>query len=173
MTEAATEEATIAPPGLAGNEEANERILKAIETKFPNAVEESQVYLGELTIFVKPDHLLELMRFLKNDPEMDFKYLSDVSGVDWPDRDLRFEVVYHLLSLVGSCKFLRIKCRLGADEPKIDSVVSVWRAANWHEREAFDMFGIVFKGHPDLRRIYMPQDWDGFPLRKDYPLKGR
>lgn len=172
MTETETEFLTTTPPGLTGDEEKNEKLLKTIELKFPNAVEESQVNLGELTIVVKSEHLLELMRFLRNDSAMDFKYLADISGVDWPDRTPRFDVVYHLFSITLRHR-LRVKCRIGGDEPAIDSIVSVWKSANWHEREAFDMFGITFKGHPDLRRIYMPQDWDGYPLRKDYPLRGR
>jgi NADH-quinone oxidoreductase subunit C len=100
---------------------------------------------------------------------MDF--LSDLCGVDYPERKSRFEIVYNLCSLKHGHR-IRIKALIPEDNPSIDSVVSIWSGANWHEREACDMFGIVFNGHPDLRRILMPEEWNGFPLRKNYPLQG-
>ena len=97
-------------------------------------------------------------------------YLSDVCGVDYYPKTPRFEVVYHMLSINKKLR-LRLKVRLAEGE-KVDSVTGVWRSANWYEREAFDMFGIEFEGHPDPRRIYLAEDWEGHPLRKDYPLRG-
>jgi NADH-quinone oxidoreductase subunit C len=94
-----------------------------------------------------------------------------VTAVDWHPADPRFEVVYHLHSIENNQR-LRVKCRLGGANPEIDSVTGVWRGANWYEREVFDMFGINFRNHPDLQRILMPIDWEGHPLRKDYPVHG-
>ncbi len=121
-------------------------------------------------VLVDPEHVVELCRFLKDDPKLRFDFLSDICGVDYyPEKD-RFEVVYHLYSVPFNWR-LRIKCRIG-DVARIPSVVGVWRTANWHERETYDMYGIVFDGHPDLRRIYMWEEFDGFPMRKDFPLRG-
>jgi NADH-quinone oxidoreductase subunit C len=100
-----------------------------------------------------------------------FVRLSSVTAVDRYPAEPRFEVVYHLHSIEGNER-VRLKCRLGGGQPEIDSVTSVWRSANWYEREVFDLFGIRFAGHPDLRRIMMPDDWEGHPLRKDYPTTG-
>ncbi len=98
-------------------------------------------------------------------------YLADLCGADYPDNKDRFEVVYNLYSIKHGHR-LRVKALVPESDPSVDSVVPVWSGANWHEREACDMYGIVFNGHPDLRRILMPEDWEGYPLRKDYPLKG-
>jgi NADH-quinone oxidoreductase subunit C len=122
----------------------------------------------DLTIRVKKDSIHALCRFLHDTPELDFDYLVDICGVDYPSRIPRFDVVYHLYSIKRRHR-LRIKAGVGEDE-SIHSVVSIWRAANWYERETYDMFGIIFDNHPDLRRILMPDDWEGYPLRKDYPL---
>jgi len=97
--------------------------------------------------------------------------LSSVTAVDRYPAEPRFEVVYHLHSVERNLR-VRLKCRLGGENPQIESVTSVWRGANWYEREVFDLFGIRFNGHPDLRRIMMPEDWEGHPLRKDYPVTG-
>jgi NADH-quinone oxidoreductase subunit C len=94
-----------------------------------------------------------------------------LTAVEWHPAEPRFEVVYHLHSVENNER-LRLKCRLAGNAAEIDSVTSVWRSANWHEREVFDLFGIVFRGHPDLRRIMLPEDWEGHPLRKDYPVYG-
>jgi NADH-quinone oxidoreductase subunit C len=102
---------------------------------------------------------------------MQFVRLSGITAVDWTPEEPRFEVVYLLHSLERNER-LRMKCRLPGDNPEIDSVTGVWRSANWYERETFDMFGIKFRNHPNPRRILMPDDWDGHPLRKDYPIHG-
>jgi NADH-quinone oxidoreductase subunit C len=124
--------------------------------------------LGELTVELPPERLIEVCRFLKDNG---FERLSTVTAVDrYPSRP-RFEVVYHLHS-ISRKERLRLKARLDGDSPEIDSATAVWRAANWYEREVFDLFGIRFRNHPDLRRIMMPEDWEGHPLRKDYPITG-
>jgi NADH-quinone oxidoreductase subunit C len=106
-----------------------------------------------------------------NDRALQFTFLSDITAVDKFPLEPRFELNYHLLSLEYR-KRIRLKVRIPGDDPVIDSVTSIWPAANWHEREAFDLMGIRFEGHPDLTRILMPDDWEGYPLRKDYPVEG-
>jgi NADH-quinone oxidoreductase subunit C len=123
---------------------------------------------GELTIEVAPERLVEACAFLRSSG---YERLSDVTAVDRYPAEPRFEVIYHLQS-VSKNQRLRLKCLLGGDRPEIDSATAVWRAANWYEREVFDLFGIAFRNHPDLTRILMPEDWEGHPLRKDYPVTG-
>lgn len=120
------------------------------------------------TVIVEAAQIVEVCRSLK---DQGFERLATVTAVDRHPAEPRFEVVYHLHSIARNER-LRLKCRLSSAAAEIDSVVSVWRSANWYEREVFDLFGIVFRGHPDLRRIMMPEDWDGHPLRKDYPIDG-
>ena len=124
---------------------------------------------GETTLIADPSKIADLCRYLKDSEK--FIRLSSVTAVDWYPEEPRFEVVYHLHSLERNTR-LRVKCRLGGSDPAIDSVTSVWRGANWYEREVYDMFGIQFRGHPNLVRILMPTDWEGYPLRKDYPVHG-
>ena len=145
-------------------------LIDRIRSKFPKAVVETIVDRGEVAHVVEASAIVELCKFLKSDEELQMVYLSDVCGVDYHPRKPRFEVVYHMLSLKKNLR-LRLKVRLAEGE-SVDSVTGVWRSANWYERETFDMFGIEFEGHPDLRRIYLAEDWEGHPLRKDYPLKG-
>ncbi len=134
----------------------------------PLAISSSEKF-GELTVVIAAERLLEACHFLKH--QLQFERLSTVTAVDRYPSEPRFEVVYHLHS-VSRNERVRLKCLLAGQNPEIDSVTPVWRSANWHEREAFDMFGIHFRNHPDLRRILMPDDWDGYPLRKDYPVAG-
>jgi NADH-quinone oxidoreductase subunit C len=124
---------------------------------------------GELTLEIAPEKIVDVCRLLKN--EHRFARLSTVTGVDWYPQEPRFEVVYHLHSPERNER-LRLKCRLPGAHPEIDSVAVVWRGANWYERETFDLFGIRFRNHPDLRRIMLPEEWEGHPLRKDYPVTG-
>lgn len=145
-------------------------LVKRVKERFGAAILEIKYCSGEVTHTVKKDILLDLCRFLKEDPDLGFNFLVDVCGVDYLPRNPRFEVVYHLYSIPKRHR-LRIKVRI-EDGESIPSVTSIWKAGDWAEREAYDMFGIVFEGHPNLKRIYMPQDWEGFPLRKDYPLRG-
>ena len=124
---------------------------------------------GELTLEIDASSIKTACGYLKH--EQGFVRLSTVTGVDWYPSEPRFEVVYHLHALRPSRR-LRLKCKLRGELPAIDSVCSVWRAANWYEREVFDLFGINFFNHPNLKRIMLPQDWEGHPLRKDYPVTG-
>lgn len=144
-------------------------------TEFPAAAAVADAVItgkhdrGELTLEIDPARIVETCRKLKR--ELDFIRLSTVTAVDRYPVEPRFEVVYHLHSLSRNER-LRLKCRVGGSSPSIESVSSVWRAANWYEREVFDLFGIGFANHPDLRRIMMPDHWEGHPLRKDYPITG-
>ncbi len=124
---------------------------------------------GELTLEIAPERIVEVCRLLKD--EQQFNRMSDLTAVDRYPEEPRFEVIYHLHSLPRNER-LRLKCRIPLSAPVIDSVFSVWRSANWYEREVFDLFGIEFRNHPDLRRILLPVDFEGNPLRKDYPVTG-
>jgi NADH-quinone oxidoreductase subunit C len=125
--------------------------------------------LGETTLIADTAQIVDLCRYLKDTGK--FGRLSTITAVDWYPAEPRFEVVYHLHSLEKN-RYLRIKCRLPGENPEIDSATAIWRSANWYERETFDMFGIRFRNHPNLIRILMPLDWEGYPLRKDYPVHG-
>ncbi len=131
---------------------------------------QASYWVGDWTVIVPADRLLESARALRDEPEAAFDLCSDVTAVDWPARAERFDVVYSLYSTRHRHR-VRIKVR-AADGQAVPSVTEVWPGANWLEREVFDMFGISFAGHPDLRRILMPDDWQGHPQRKDYPLEG-
>jgi NADH-quinone oxidoreductase subunit C len=124
---------------------------------------------GELTIEVAPANIVETMRRLKS--QLQYERISTVTGVDHFPLEPRFEVVYHLQSVARKQR-IRIKARLSGADPEIETICSVYRGADWYERETFDLFGIRFLGHPNLTRIMMPDDWEGFPLRKDYPVTG-
>lgn len=145
-------------------------LIDKIKKRFSEAVLETIVDRGEVTHVVKASAIVDICKFVKSDDELQMTYLSDVCGVDYHPKTPRFEVVYHMLSMTKNLR-LRLKVRVAEGE-KVDTVTGVWRSANWYEREAFDMFGIEFEGHPDPRRIYLAEDWEGHPLRKDYPLKG-
>ncbi len=125
--------------------------------------------LGEETIEVAPENILGALGRLKHDHQ--FERLTSVTGVDRYPAEPRFEVVYHLQS-VANKRRLRVKARVSGANPEIDSAVPVYRSADWYERETFDLFGVRFRNHPDLRRIMLPEDWEGHPLRKDYPVTG-
>ncbi|MGH9733947.1 MAG: NADH-quinone oxidoreductase subunit C [Candidatus Acidiferrales bacterium] len=128
-------------------------------------------FRGETTVVVPRQHLISAVEFLAGEPSLKFSFLSDLSGVDRFPLEPRFEVIYHLLSIEKRLR-LRLKVKLSSADPVVHSVTGVWPTANWHEREVFDMFGVQFEGHPDLRRILMPDEWEGHPLRKDYPTEG-
>ena len=125
---------------------------------------------GELTLTVKPEAIVRVLTFLRDDPQTQFVNLTDLCGVDYPGRAKRFEVVYHLLSPRQNQR-IRVKIATGEDEP-VPSVFDVFPAADWYEREAYDFYGILFTGHPDLRRILTDYGFEGYPLRKDFPLTG-
>jgi NADH-quinone oxidoreductase subunit C len=136
----------------------------------PGAVEALSFFVGDWTAIVPADRLLEVVRFLRDDPATAFDYCSDVTAVDWPPRAARFDMVYCLYS-TRLRQRIRVKVRAAEGDP-VPSVVEIWPAANWLEREVYDQFGVNIVGHPDLRRILMPDDWQGHPQRKDYPLEG-
>jgi len=130
-------------------------------------------HLGDLIVFVRKDACLQFLKVAKESPELQFTSLIDITAVDWMDlREVRFELVYQLLSIHKKWR-VTVKVAVSEDTPEVDSAVSVWRGANFLEREVWDMFGIRFKGHPDLRRILMYEEFVGHPLRKDYPVQGK
>lgn len=135
------------------------------------AVEGAKFDRDETSIYLDRSSIREACVVLRDDSNCPFNYLADVTCVDWYPSEPRFEVIYHLLS-ISNKERLRLKVRLTGDAPAIESVTSVWPAANYFEREVFDLFGVRFTGHPYLRRLLMPEDWEGYPLRKDYPVEG-
>ncbi len=145
-------------------------LITKIKGRFGRSVLETSVFRGEITHLVEKDAIADICNFVKRESDMQFNFLSDVLGVDCRSSLSCFEVVYHLYSIKNKMR-LRLKIRIKEDET-VPSVTSVWRSADFAERETFDMFGIVFDGHPNMKRIYMPEDWEGYPLRKDYPLVG-
>jgi len=146
----------------------NNITLQKVKEKFANSILEVAEFRGELAIVLRKEDIVPMCQFLRDDPELSYNFLSDLCGVDRPEREPRFDVVYNLYSIE---KNHRVRLKVQVDEGEsVPSVTSVWSGANWFEREVFDMFGIRFDGHPDLRRILMPEDWEGHPLRKDFPL---
>lgn len=146
--------------------------VEMVQSRFPQAIVEVVEFRDEQTIVLQPESLVEVCAYLKKD--LEYNFLETVTAVDWPERIPRFDVVYHLLSLPHRC-FVRLKVRVGQrreEHPAVPSVIDIWPGANWYEREVFDLFGITFTHHPDLRRLLMPPDWTTHPLRKDYPLSG-
>jgi NADH-quinone oxidoreductase subunit C len=146
-----------------------------LRTNFPGSIEtivEIKEALGEITVVAKREGLLSLLTYLRDEPKLRFNYLSDIGGVDLGEfAEPRFAVAYQLYSLDLNHR-LRVKVLLNEDDATLPSACGIWKAANWLEREIYDMFGVNFENHPDLRRILMPADYEGHPLRKDFPLKG-
>lgn len=147
------------------------KVLEALKERFQEKIKEISAQHGDETLVIAPDSLLEIVTFLKDKP-YEYNLLLDLTCVDFIGQDPRFEMVYHLFSLPKNHR-LRIKARLSEKDLSVDSLTSLWRNANWLEREVYDMFGVQFKGHPDLRRIFMYDGFEGYPLRKDYPLRKR
>jgi len=146
--------------------------LRRLMEGCPDAVQATHAQHGDATATVAADRIVEVMTFLRDDPVCEFEMLTDLTVVDYLGETPRFEVVYHLCSL-GRRHRLRVKARVPEAEPEIASVVSLYPSANWMEREAFDLYGIRFEGHPDLRRILLYDQFEGHPLRKDYPKERR
>jgi NADH-quinone oxidoreductase subunit C len=148
----------------------NHPLAKRLGEMAGGAVLEATEFIGQLSIRIEPSRLVEVCELLKHDAETPFNYLTDVTCVHLPDRfEAPFELVYNLYSIQGN---VRVRLKVAADEQKgVESVTGLWPTANWMEREVFDLFGIPFQNHPDLRRILLPPDWEGHPLRKDYPLE--
>jgi NADH-quinone oxidoreductase subunit C len=147
-------------------------ILRAVQEKFGDSVLSTHSALGEDTVTVAESSLLEVARYLKEEADPRFNVLMDVTAVDFSKRKPRFEVVYHFLALPAKAR-LRVKVPVGEPDPEVDTLCGLWRGANWYEREVYDMFGIKFRNHPDLRRILMYPEFEGHPLRKDYPINKR
>ncbi|MDD9820491.1 MAG: NADH-quinone oxidoreductase subunit C [Nitrospira sp.] len=148
-------------------------LAETLRDRFPDGFLEAREWRGDLAVTVKRESLHAVCRFLRDDPTMDFDYIVHVSSVDWPDDAERFEVIYEVYA-IRHRRRLRVKTRVPEDDCAVDSLVDVWRGAEFMEREVFDMMGIRFNGHPDMRRILMPDDFpEGYPLRKDFPLQGK
>ena len=144
--------------------------VAALQAGVRDATLQLSYWVGDWTVIVPPDQLLDVVRFLRDDPATAFDYCSDITASDWPPRAQRFDVIYCLYSTRLRHR-LRVKVRAGEGDP-VPSVTEIWPAANWLEREVYDQFGVNFVNHPDLRRILMPDEWQGHPQRKDYPLEG-
>jgi len=145
--------------------------IACLRAGIPGAVQGAKFDRDELSIYVERSLIREACALLRDYPGCPFNYFSDVTCVDWYPSEPRFEVIYHLLSIPQKER-VRLKVRLDGDNPALESVTSVWPSANFFEREVFDLFGVRFTGHPYLRRIQMPEQWEGHPLRKDYPVEG-
>jgi NADH-quinone oxidoreductase subunit C len=142
-------------------------VITGLQAALPGVVTQVSFWVGDWTVIVPAARLLEVAQHLRT---AGFDFCSDVTASDWPQRPQRFDVLYMLYS-IRERQRIRVKVRAAENEP-VPSVTGVWPAANWLEREVYDLFGVAFTGHPDLRRILMPEDWQGFPQRKDYPLEG-
>ncbi len=153
-----------------------QEIAQKIQEKFPTEFIAANEFRNDWTVVVKPDRIVEIARFLRDEPELAFDHLSDIFSVDYPDRSVsggeRFEVVYQLNSIQKRHR-LRLKTGLREDPCEIEAVYPVWKAAGFLEREVYDLMGVRFRNHPDLRRIFLPEDFDGHPLRKEYPTEGK
>lgn len=147
-------------------------ITEILKKNFPQAITDSHQQFGDETVFVDRQSLVCVLQFLRDDPDCSFNLFLDLCGVDYMGQEPRFEVVYHLYSLSKKAR-LRVRVKLPESDLKITSVTSLWEAANWFEREAYDMYGIHFEGHPNLKRILMWNEFEGYPLRKDYPIQRR
>ncbi|ALP52792.1 NADH dehydrogenase [Candidatus Tenderia electrophaga] len=155
----------------------NEKLVERLENRFGDSIKNCRVAADEVTIEINRNELLEVCAALRDDAGLHFELLIDLCGVDYSEygegawQGLRFAVVYHLLSIKNNCR-LRLRVFTDDDEPRVDSVVGIWSGANWFERECFDLFGILFDGHPDLRRLLTDYGFIGHPFRKDFPLLG-
>jgi NADH-quinone oxidoreductase subunit C len=159
-------------PAITDLEQLKEKAEVAALLKWqPAVVSAAKFDRDELTVWIDRSQLLPAMQFLRDDPAMKFNLLADVTCLDWFPSEPRFEVVYHLFSISRKAR-LRLKVKLDSSDTRISSVISLWPSSNFFEREVFDLFGIQFEGHPYMKRIMMPEDWKGHPLRKDYPVEG-
>ncbi len=161
-----------AAEGTPGNAIDSSKILSLVQASQPDAAFEVIEAFGEVTLVVPREQIVAVCQFFKTAPNFEFNFLSDLCGVDrGVEEEPRFEVNYHLFSTKYYHR-LRLKVLLNEDDPDVQTVTGVWKTANWHERETFDLFGVIFDGHPDLRRILLPDEWQGYALRKDFPLRG-
>lgn len=149
----------------------NKRVLELVNLRVPGAVLIASDYKEETTFLVRKERLIDLSLELVQSSDLSYTSLRDVCGVDYYRPTDRYEVIYNLFSISHKSR-LRLKVLVDESDMHVPSVVPVWRSANWYERETYDMFGIIFDGHPDLRRIYLPEEFEFHPLRKDFPLMG-
>ena len=156
---------------MESQEIANNVALQKLQAWDKQVVAEVIEFRGETTVVVPANQLVRTAEYLVSEPSLRFTFLSDLTVVDRFPMEPRFELNYQLLSIEKSLK-LRLRVKLPGADPVMQTVTGIWPTANWHERESFDLFGIRFQGHPDLRRILMPEEWEGHPLRKDYPVEG-
>lgn len=147
-----------------------EAIGQAIAMDLADAVIARSIVQGELTITAEPSDIVRVVKFLRDDPRCEFRSIIDITAVDWPSREKRFDVVYHFLS---PTKNARVRVKIEVDEAApVSSIISVFPGANWYEREVYDLYGVLFTGHPDMRRLLTDYGFEGHPLRKDFPLTG-
>jgi NADH-quinone oxidoreductase subunit C len=155
---------------MSGMEERLDELGAAIQAALPEAIGGHAIAFGELTLRAEAARIVEIVTFLRDDPRCQFWCIIDVTAVDWPGRQRRFDVVYHLLSPKQN---LRVRVKIETDEvTPVPSIIDVFPGADWFEREAYDLYGVLFTGHPDMRRILTDYGFDGYPLRKDFPLTG-
>jgi NADH-quinone oxidoreductase subunit C len=147
----------------------NATVVERLRGALPRAIAKTSEFRGELSVVVSREAIVDVARFLRDDPDLSYSFLENLCGVDYLGRDPRFEVVYHLLSHKNHHRIC-LKVGLPENDPRAPTLTGLWATANWQEREAYDMFGITFDGHPGLYRILMPDDWEGHPQRKDVPL---
>lgn len=148
-----------------------EKISEVLAKEVPNSGATFTEFRGDTVLHVKKEHIVQVCHHLKTNEELRFQLCEDVTAIDWATRKDRFSIVYHIFSLPLSFR-LRITTVVDEHDCHVDSVTSVWKTANWHEREVYDMYGISFNNHPDLRRMYMPEEFEYHPLRKEFPLLG-
>jgi NADH-quinone oxidoreductase subunit C len=148
----------------------NNLAVTKLKEKFPDSILEVKAFRGEVTVSVAKKDIFEICKFLYSDPDLQYHFLTDLCGLDFLPQTPRFGIAFLLFSLKNNQR-LRLKVRVGESE-SISSVESIWQVANWYEREVYDLFGISFENHPDLRRILLWDDYEGHPLRKDYPTEG-
>lgn len=151
--------------------EMKELIVEKLKKNFGEFIQEVTDFRNDLSITITSSKIVDVAKLLKEDSELEFVMCKDVTAIDWATRKNRFTVVYHIYSFKNNY-FLRLKSNIVEETPAIDSVTSVWPSANWYERETFDMYGIIFNNHPDLRRMYMPEGFQYHPLRKEFPVLG-
>lgn len=151
--------------------EFKELVVEKLKKNFGESIKEVSDFRNDLSVTIDSNKIVDVAKFLKEDSELEFVMCKDVTAIDWATRKNRFTVVYHVYSYKNNFT-LRLKSNITEDPPRIDTVSSIWPSANWYERETFDMYGITFNNHPDLRRMYMPEGFQYHPLRKEFPVLG-
>ncbi len=148
-----------------------ELVTEKLKNQFSDSIVEVTDFRDDLSVLIKKEKIVEVAKFLKDDGDLQFAMCKDITAIDWATRKKRFTIVYQIFSLRNNFN-LRIKANLDEEPWQIESVTSVWPGANWYERETYDMYGVIFSNHPDLRRMYMPEGFQYHPLRKDFPVLG-